>query len=148
VPGGDSGPLPAEVSITKVFDRLGGGLLILGAPGSGKTTALLELARDLLDAAEADQSAPLPVVFNLSSWAATRGRLDEWLVEELNRSYKVSRATGRQWLDARELLPLLDGLDEVATAHRGACVEAINVFHETCGPSGWWCAAAPVTTPI
>jgi DNA polymerase III delta prime subunit len=133
-PGGNSGPLPGEVSITKVFDQLGGGLLILGAPGSGKTIALLELARELLDSAEADQSAPLPVVFNLSSWAATRLRLDEWLVKELHASYKVARGIGRQWLDDREVLPLLDGLDEVATAHRGKCVEAINAFQETCGP--------------
>jgi predicted NACHT family NTPase len=56
-----------------VFDRLGGGLLILGAPGSGKTTALLELARHLLDKAEADEHQPIPVVFNLVSWAAHRG---------------------------------------------------------------------------
>ncbi|MGH3924430.1 MAG: NACHT domain-containing protein, partial [Pseudonocardiaceae bacterium] len=58
----------------------------------------------------------------------------EWLVEELHHSYQVSRGIGRQWLDDREVLPLLDGLDEVAEAHRGECVEAVNAFHKTCGP--------------
>jgi hypothetical protein len=43
-PAGDTRPPPADASVSTVFDRLGGGLLILGVPGSGKTTALLELA--------------------------------------------------------------------------------------------------------
>ena len=35
------------IPISKVFDEQAGALLILGAPGTGKTTLLLELARDL-----------------------------------------------------------------------------------------------------
>lgn len=46
--------VPAQVRITTVFDDVGGELLILGAPGAGKTTVLLELARELLDRAEQD----------------------------------------------------------------------------------------------
>jgi hypothetical protein len=68
-------PLPAGTSISTVFAELGGGLLILGPPGSGKTTALLELARDLLKDAEANQTQPIPVVFNLSSWESGDRRL-------------------------------------------------------------------------
>jgi eukaryotic-like serine/threonine-protein kinase len=37
-----------------VFDTVGGGLFILGAPGAGKTTMLLQLAEELLDRAEGD----------------------------------------------------------------------------------------------
>jgi predicted NACHT family NTPase len=48
-----------------VFDDMGGELLILGAPGSGKTTTLLELAGELLARAEAEDGQPIPVVFNL-----------------------------------------------------------------------------------
>ncbi len=58
-----------SVSISQVFDAVGGELLILGAPGSGKTTMLLELTRDLLARARQDATHPLLVVFNLSSWA-------------------------------------------------------------------------------
>jgi len=124
-----TGPLSAGTSINTVFDWLGGGLLILGAPGSGKTTALLELARALIKVAEADERQPMPVVFNLASWATHRGPVADWLVDELRNNYDVPRLIATQWVAAGEILPLLDGLDEVAKAHRADCVEAINAFH-------------------
>src|SRR5206468_231949 len=100
-------PLPAGTSIVKVFDRMGGALLILGAPGAGKTTVLLELARDLIARAEQDEGHPIPVVFNLSSWATKRLPLKDWLVEELNRRYEVPRRVAQEWLEANSILPLL-----------------------------------------
>jgi eukaryotic-like serine/threonine-protein kinase len=59
--------LPPGTRISAVFDELDMALLILGVPGTGKTTLLLELARDLLDRAEWEAMHPIPVVFNLSS---------------------------------------------------------------------------------
>jgi len=125
--------IPPGTKIIDVFDELGGELLILGAPGSGKTTMLLELARDLIARAEQDETYPMPVVFNLSSWATRRLPLDNWLVEELNQRYDVPRKIGKAWVDADHVLPLLDGLDEVKHEQRGACVEAINQFRQTHG---------------
>jgi hypothetical protein len=125
--------LPSGISISEVFDQADGGMLILGAPGSGKTMALLELARDLLDHAIVDQAQPMPVVFNLSSWAVQRLPLVEWLVDELHKSYDVPRSIARRWVAAGEVLPLLDGLDEVAKAHDAGCVEAINAFQREHG---------------
>jgi hypothetical protein len=72
-------------------------------------------------------------VFNLSSWANRRLPLDQWLVEELRASYEVPRSTGARWVAAGDILPLLDGLDEVAEAYRVDCVEAINIFHRKHG---------------
>jgi NACHT domain/TIR domain len=126
-------PLPSGIGITAVFDRLGQALLILGAPGAGKTTLLLELTRDLLDRADQDPDHPIPVVFNLSSWATRRQSLDKWLVEELHDRYDVPRSIGRAWVVSEQVLLLLDGLDEVARAHRAACVEAINAFRDQHG---------------
>jgi DNA polymerase III delta prime subunit len=126
--GAPGGPVPAAGSISMVFGDLGGGLLILGAPGSGKTTALLELARDLINSAESDQTQPIPVVFNLSSWAVRRRPLSEWLIDEMYTRYRVPRLIGARWLVGNELLPLLDGLDEVAKPDRIGCVTAINNF--------------------
>jgi hypothetical protein len=120
--------LPHGTSITTVFDQVGGSLLILGAPGAGKTTLLLELARDLIRHARSDDHHRIPVVFNLSTWATERKPLKEWMVEQLSLVYQVPRKLGTRWVEGGRLLPLLDGLDEVAAEHRNACVEAINAF--------------------
>ncbi len=99
--------LPAGMQITPVYDEADGELLILGEPGAGKTTLLLELARDLLDRAEQDPNHLIPVIFNLSSWAIGQQPLAEWLVEELNTKYRVSRKIGQEWIDTNQLISCL-----------------------------------------
>ena len=112
-----------------VFDELGSQLLILDDPGTGKTTLLLELARDLLEQADKDEFYPVPAVFNLSSWAKERPSLVEWMADDLNRQITdIPEETWHAWLEQQRILPLLDGLDEVALEHREACVERINEF--------------------
>lgn len=125
--------VPPGTAISRIFDKHGGALLILGAPGTGKTTLLLELAQDLLDRAEQDESYPIPVIFNLSSWAARRQPLVRWLVAELNERNDVPKRVARQWVETEQILPLLDGLDEVAVEQREACVEVINEFRRDHG---------------
>jgi eukaryotic-like serine/threonine-protein kinase len=125
--------LPPGTGIVEVYDELGGELLILGAPGAGKTTVLLELARELLDRAAREPAHPIPVVFNLSSWAARRLPLAQWLVDELNVRYDVPRIVGQAWIETDQILPLLDGLDEVKPDQREACVVAINTFRQEHG---------------
>jgi hypothetical protein len=126
-------PLPPSTRIADIFDSMDRALLILGAPGAGKTTMLLELARHAIARAEQDPTQPIPVVFNLSSWAGKRQPIAEWLVEELNVQYHVRKTTARDWVEHDELLLLLDGLDEVREEHREACVQAINAFRRECG---------------
>jgi len=128
-----SRPLPSGKKIAEVFDEMGRALLILGEPGSGKTITLLELARDTIALAEQDPTQPIPVVFSLSSWAERRQSLGDWLVDELNAKYQIPRKIGRTWVENNDLLLLLDGLDEVEQAHRGACAEAINRFRQESG---------------
>ncbi len=128
--------LPQRKPIAEVFEESGKALLILGDPGSGKTISLLELARDLLDRAQADPAQPIPVVLNLSTWSQRHPDFDDWVVKELRAKYQVPKKIGRDWLDHHELLPLLDGLDEMPAAQQGACVAAINRFGETHGLSG------------
>jgi serine/threonine protein kinase len=125
--------LPTGTRITQVYDDAQGDLLILGAPGAGKTTLLLELARDLLSRAHADGQHPLPVVFNLSSWAMKQQLVTDWLIDELHTKYQVPSRLAQALLSADQILPLLDGLDEVAPTARTACIEEINMYREEHG---------------
>ncbi len=122
-------PLPPGTKLIDKFKQFakGGTLLILGDPGAGKTTTLLELTRELLLGAEHDYTQPLPVVFNLSSWQRKQSILD-WLVQQLHIQYQVSKDIGKNWLQNQQLLLMLDGLDEVSILHRDACVVALNDF--------------------
>lgn len=127
--------LSSDTPITDVYDQAAGELLILGQPGAGKTSLLLQLARDLLRRAEIDESLPIPVVFLLSTWAEKQLPLDRWFIEELSNKYQVPRFLGEQWVRDEMLLPLLDGLDEVAESARSACVTAINSYKKDHGLS-------------
>lgn len=126
-------PLPAETTILEVFDHPGiaGRLLILGEPGAGKTTTMLDLAKGLCDRAEQDANAFIPVLLNLSSWKDPKQTMTVWLVEELKSKYGVRKDIGTKWLAEKQLLPLLDGLDEVQPAHQESCVQAINRWLES-----------------
>jgi hypothetical protein len=126
--------LPAGTSMLEIFDSIGMGrsLLILGAPGSGKTTMLLELARGLIARAREDITQSIPMVFNLASWTE-KLTLADWLAQELNNLYSVPRKTAPDWVKGNKLLLLLDGLDEVRQESRAKCVEAINEFRKQNG---------------
>ncbi len=130
-------PLPRGTKIISKFDELGVGartLLILGAPGSGKTTTLLELTHDLIERAEQEIHQPIPVIFNLSSWAGEKQEITDWLVQELKTKYhESSKSLCQTWIEKQQLLLLLDGLDEVRAEQREECVKAINQFSQEHG---------------
>lgn len=127
--------LPKGTTVSEKFTQLGVGrsLLILGEPGAGKTTTLLELGKDLIERSQLDLTQPIPVVFNLSSWTEERQTIADWLVKELHSKYQVSPEIGRNWLEQQQLLLLLDGLDEVSPKRRPACVLALNKFIQKYG---------------
>ncbi|MEO1561062.1 MAG: NACHT domain-containing protein, partial [Cyanobacteria bacterium J06632_19] len=123
-------PLADNTSIISVFDdsAIAGKLLILGAPGSGKTTTLLELTQTLVNRAQEQPDYPIPVLFNLSSWKDDCQSLIDWLVDELKSRYGASDKLCKEWLENHQLLPMLDGLDELAANRQESCVVAINQF--------------------
>jgi DNA polymerase III delta prime subunit len=122
-------------SITGVFDAAQHTLLVLGEPGAGKTTTVLELARDLIARVRTSAAEPAPVVLALSTWRGQQ-TLGEWMTAELGLRYQVPKRIARTWLEEGRLVLILDGLDEVATEQRAAGVAAINAFAEEHHPPG------------
>jgi serine/threonine-protein kinase len=115
-------PVPEARSTAEIFEHYGRSLLIVGPAGSGKTTQLLLVARQLL---EADRES-VPVVVTLSAWKGERRDLVDWLSTELRSKYQVPTTLSLAWLRRGLILPLLDGLDEVPPRYRAGAVRAIN----------------------
>ena len=109
----------------------GGGLLVLGAPGSGKTVELLELARERLERATLEPGVPIPFVFDLAPFRPSSGGFGAWLRQQLHDRHAIPHALADRLIDKAEIDVLLDGLDEVEEQHRDPCLEAIARFNRS-----------------
>ncbi|GHO90136.1 hypothetical protein KSF_001840 [Reticulibacter mediterranei] len=78
LPAGGERLLAPGTSLLSVYDEAEEELLILGAPGVGKSTLLLDLAVQLVDRASVDPAHPLPVILRLSSWAVSQPTIAEY----------------------------------------------------------------------
>lgn len=121
---------PTSISIIQAYEQAARQLLILGEPGSGKSTLLYQLGSYLVEQAKLDETLPLPILLPLSSWAVKRPPLQEWIYEQLcSPLYAVPRQICRQWIKDEQIVPLLDGLDEMEESARKTCITAINMYN-------------------
>lgn len=127
MPGKTSKPIPASKKILDVFNESSKSLIIVGEPGSGKTTELLELASQAIAIARKDSWQPIPVVFNLSTWKPALN-FHDWLMKEFWERYRIPSQTGNYWVNTNEILLLLDGFDEVKQEYQNQCAQSINDF--------------------
>ncbi|MFG2196823.1 NACHT domain-containing protein [Streptomyces sp. NPDC048639] len=147
-PPGDPGQWPADATglagadaqIGEVFSQRvpTRRLVLLGEPGSGKTVLLIRLLQDLIERRTSD--GMVPVLFSLSSWDPAHQSLEGWLAQQLRRSYPGLCAPApvvapgvdqgvdlaQALLDARRILPLLDGFDELPPALYTVALDALN----------------------
>lgn len=121
-------PIKPPQTLISIFNKedVQGKLLILGEPGSGKTTELLNLASDLIDEAYKDRESPVPIIFELSSWDPKSTLFDNWLCSYIKDNYYISEKISSKLLKQQKILPLLDGLDELVNQHQSQCIKDIN----------------------
>lgn len=116
-------------------------LVILGDAGSGKSVAAQRLALDILGKSPEKKDYPkpedddrprlgrqIPVIFGLRSWEPGT-KFDEWLTSQLTGLYygpQLTKDLAGELVRSRQILPILDGFDEITPAQRSEFLELLN----------------------
>ena len=116
-------------TMASIFHEGRGRLLLLGAPGAGKTTLMIQLVLELLDS-EPDS---MPVLLNLATWNKDFITLETWLKEILPAELGVSKRFASEIIEQNRLILLFDGFDEIKEDDRVSCLEAIARYGEDSG---------------
>ncbi|WP_329333466.1 AAA family ATPase [Streptomyces sp. NBC_00663] len=108
-----------------------GRLVLLGAAGSGKTTAAYRLALALLVMRRKNHHLPVPVMLPMASWDPNVLTLTDWIVDCLRRDHPgLLRTLERDGLErlvaGGGVLPFLDGLDELPRNSHTMAIKALN----------------------
>ncbi len=134
-------------SINDAFNHYKGRMLLLGSPGSGKTTTMLHIAKKLTVNALKDENAPVPLIVNLSKFKfetntslfdfkhrkhkadpkySKSTEIEQWIVSEFIRFPGITTTLASKWIVDGKIAVFFDGLDEVDDAHRARLVELLN----------------------
>ncbi|MEV0710399.1 hypothetical protein [Nocardia aurea] len=113
--------------VLSLYSKIGSGrLVILGEPGSGKTTIVRDFAYTIVGKYQGDIppddpdtfDGRIPVVFNLSSWDSTsanpKATLKTWMASILVRDHPgLDLRTADALIADRRVLSIFEGLDEM-----------------------------------
>ncbi|MCC3768912.1 NACHT domain-containing NTPase [Streptomyces sp. UNOC14_S4] len=110
-------------------------LVIVGEAGSGKTSLAVLLVRALLAdgwgkrRGKQGSDEPVPVLLSVADWDPEKVKPHDWIVGRLSRDYPslgIARLT--RLVAKRQVLPVLDGLDEMPDGPRAAAITALSRY--------------------
>jgi hypothetical protein len=111
--------------LATLYSRVASGrLVIIGAPGGGKTGAAVLLLLSMFDPPRADHR--VPVWFPLGSWDASTTTVAQWMADQLVSTYGTPPAAAEALVISGRILPVLDGLDEIAEDSRNAAMAGLD----------------------
>lgn len=145
-------PLPQQARIVEANLRAGGGrselyhvyaglasgrVVVLGAPGGGKSGSAILLLLDALShryglTNKQRTRVPVPVLLTTRGWDPHSASVRDWLCDRLVETYPLfqhrsGRTEAAALVDARDKVALiLDGFDEMDQALRPAALEALS----------------------
>ncbi|MEU8796222.1 NACHT domain-containing protein [Spirillospora sp. NPDC048819] len=108
-----------------------GRMVISGAGGAGKTVLAVELILGLLE--ERKEEDPVPVRLSAASWNPD-DPVENWLTRHLVGAYRMPETSAWALVDARLVLPVVDGLDEMDAnlpgyaSRAGKALRALNAY--------------------
>ena len=114
-----------------------GRVVVLGAPGAGKTGSAVLLVLDALEHREGVEDirrvrVPVPVLVTAYGWDPVTCPVRDWLVDRLIASYprlfahRGGQREATALVDAGAIALVLDGLDEMDLARRPAALRALS----------------------
>lgn len=104
-------------------------LVIIGAPGAGKSVLLLELQIRLLQARREHPEIPVPVLVSASAYDTTK-KWDDWLAAQISLEFSLRKRRASALVAAGRILPLVDGLDEMDPTGDGSPERARKLVQE------------------
>jgi hypothetical protein len=97
-------------------------VVVVGAPGSGKTVLCARFAHELLLA----DTSSVPFVLQISSWDA-KEKISDWIIGSLLQEYAfLGRKVAEGLITHKLVLPILDGLDEIAENQQAYFLRAVD----------------------